>query len=363
MLTKCTEAGKRKCEQYWSDNVNDTFDAGSLVVTLTDLVPYADYEIKRFSIKDTSKPDTPPLNVTHYHFLGWPDHGVPKFATSLIAFIRRVRKSHKKDGPPMLVHCSAGVGRTGTFILLDSMLERMKAEDTVNVYEFLRNMRAKRVFMVQTLAQYVFIHDALEELVTCGETDISAGNLRVKVNKLHKIIPSKAISGFEDQFKLLDSVSRKANAAECSDALQHYNKHKNRYDERVPYNLSRTRLRPTGVTGAEYINASFVDGYKLRNAYIAVQAPLQTTVDDFWRMIWEFKSKAIVMLCNFEESGQEACYPFWPARQGEPETYGKLLVTLQEEEPGKEYTVRKFEIKDETIPKHCLLYTSPSPRD
>jgi len=51
----------------------------------------------------------------------------------------------------MLVHCSAGVGRTGTFILLDSMLERMKVEDTVNVYEFLRNMRAKRVFMVQTL--------------------------------------------------------------------------------------------------------------------------------------------------------------------------------------------------------------------
>ena len=45
---------QRKCEQYWSDNVNDTFDAGSLVVTLTDLVPYADYEIKRFSIKDVS---------------------------------------------------------------------------------------------------------------------------------------------------------------------------------------------------------------------------------------------------------------------------------------------------------------------
>ena len=89
--------------------------------------------------------------MTHYHFLGWPDHGVPKFATSLIAFIRRVRKIHNKDGPPMLVHCSAGVGRTGTFILLDSMLERMKVEDTVNVYEFLRNMRAKRVFMVQTL--------------------------------------------------------------------------------------------------------------------------------------------------------------------------------------------------------------------
>ena len=107
-----------------------------------------------FSLSSPSQnahPDVPPLKVMHYHFLGWPDHGVPKFATSLIAFIRRVRKEHNKDGPPMLVHCSAGVGRTGTYILLDSMLERMKAEETVNVYEYLRNMRAKRVFMVQTL--------------------------------------------------------------------------------------------------------------------------------------------------------------------------------------------------------------------
>ena len=115
----------------------------------------------------TSKPDTPPLNVTHYHFLGWPDHGVPKFATSLIAFIRRVRKSHKKDGPPMLVHCSAGVGRTGAFILLDSMLERMKAEDTVNVYQFVRNMRAKRPFMVQTLVSSLQLSRNTKSIYYC----------------------------------------------------------------------------------------------------------------------------------------------------------------------------------------------------
>ncbi len=99
----------------------------------------------------TSKPHSAPLIITHYHFLDWPDHGVPKFATPLIAFIRRVRKAHTKDGPPMLVHCSNGVGRTGVFILLDSMLERMKEEGSVNVYEFLCDMRAKRVFVVQTL--------------------------------------------------------------------------------------------------------------------------------------------------------------------------------------------------------------------
>ena len=101
-------------------------------------------------------PDADPLRVTQYHFTSWPDHGVPKFATSLTAFIRRVQKGHNKDdGYPLLVHCSAGVGRTGTFILLDSMLERMKAEDTVNVYEFLYNMRTRRVLMVQTQVSYI----------------------------------------------------------------------------------------------------------------------------------------------------------------------------------------------------------------
>ena len=161
--------------------------------------------------------------MTQYHFTSWPDHGVPKFATSLIAFIRRVQKGHNKDdGYPLLVHCSAGVGRTGTFILLDSMLERMKKEETVNVYEFLFNMRAKRTMMVQSQvshmsiasihyrdddvctiqAQYIFIHDALDELITCGETDISAAGLRVKVNRLRKTIPGKGNTGFAEQFQV-----------------------------------------------------------------------------------------------------------------------------------------------------------------
>ena len=92
------------------------------------------------------------LKVTHYHFISWPDHGVPKFATSLLSFIRRVQKEHNKDeGKALLVHCSAGVGRTGTFITLDAMLERIRSDKSVNVYEFVKNMRERRVLMVQTM--------------------------------------------------------------------------------------------------------------------------------------------------------------------------------------------------------------------
>ena len=90
--------------------------------------------------------------MTQYHFTSWPDHGVPKFTTSLVSFVRRVQKAHNKDGGvPLLVHCSAGVGRTGTFILLDSMLEKMREDNSLNVYECLVNLRKRRVLMVQTL--------------------------------------------------------------------------------------------------------------------------------------------------------------------------------------------------------------------
>ena len=79
---------------------------------------------------------------------------MPKFATSLIEFNRRVKHEYQ-PGQPILVHCSAGVGRTGTYITLDAMLERMKVEDSICVYDFVGNMRAKRVFMVQTQVMFM----------------------------------------------------------------------------------------------------------------------------------------------------------------------------------------------------------------
>ena len=95
--------------------------------------------------------DPTPLNVIQFHFTGWPDHGVPQNGVILINFIKRVRAIHPySDFCPLLVHCSAGVGRTGTFIVLDSMLERMKVEDTLNSYEFVKQLRSQRVLIVQT---------------------------------------------------------------------------------------------------------------------------------------------------------------------------------------------------------------------
>jgi len=96
--------------------------------------------------------------VTQFHYTAWPDHSVPKVTNFLLSFIKCVQKEHKKElGVPLLVHCSAGVGRTGTFITLDAMLERICSEDSVNVYEFVKEMRQRRMFMVQTLVSRQFI--------------------------------------------------------------------------------------------------------------------------------------------------------------------------------------------------------------
>jgi len=124
MLTKTMEGNKPKCERYWPKNVGDTINPKpSLAVKLTQLQLFADYEIRTLQVQpvspvkfhfiskimnwclQTSEPNSVPFELNHFFFTGWPDHGVPQFATGLIAFIRRVRQSHPKDGPPMLVHC------------------------------------------------------------------------------------------------------------------------------------------------------------------------------------------------------------------------------------------------------------------
>ena len=92
----------------------------------------------------------PPLTVTQYHFTAWPDHGVPDDKTCLTTFISFIRKKHPPSGPPLLVQCSAGVGRTGTFIVLDAMLQRIKEEGTIDIQGYVNQIRAYRMKMVQT---------------------------------------------------------------------------------------------------------------------------------------------------------------------------------------------------------------------
>eukprot|EP00731_Ephydatia_muelleri_P019109 Em0011g1149a len=323
MLTQCNEGGKRKCEQYWPEKVGDTIEPfPGLRVTMNEYVMFADYHTRKMSITNEGSEQ---LKISHFQFIGWPDHGVPHYSTSLLEFIKRVRNEHKRDGTPLLVHCSAGVGRSGAFIILDYLMQSMS--EVLNIEECLASVREQRASMVQTLAQYVFIHDALNELIMCGDTHIEVAELAASIAKMCQTDPNTGMTGFQNQFKLLESVCHQPTLNDTSDARQEFNSNKNRYLDRLPYNRERVRLKTTGgVQGGEYINANFVDGYRSRNAYIAAQAPLQDTVKDFWRMVWEFRCMNIVVLCPLDEPG--VCQ-YWPLRAGESYSFGKLSVSLE----------------------------------
>jgi len=109
--------------------------------------------------------------------------------------------------PPVFVSFSAGVGRTGCFIVIDAMLERIKHEKTVDIYGHVTLMRAQRNYMVQTEDQYIFIHDALLEAVTCGNTEVPARNLYAYIQKLTQIETGENVTGMELEFKVLESYA------------------------------------------------------------------------------------------------------------------------------------------------------------
>ncbi|XP_045147050.1 receptor-type tyrosine-protein phosphatase eta [Echinops telfairi] len=105
--------------------------------------------------------------LRQFHFTSWPDHGVPDTTDLLINFRYLVRDYMKQSPPetPILVHCSAGVGRTGTFIAIDRLIYQMENENTVDVYGIVYDLRMHRPLMVQTEDQYVFLNQCVLDII------------------------------------------------------------------------------------------------------------------------------------------------------------------------------------------------------
>jgi len=99
--------------------------------------------------------------IRHFHFNTWPDFGVPDPPTTLIRFVRSFRERVSTDHKPIVVHCSAGVGRSGTFIALDRLIQLMQCQDFIDVFGVVHEMRRERVWMVQTEQQYICIHQCI----------------------------------------------------------------------------------------------------------------------------------------------------------------------------------------------------------
>ncbi|XP_052810161.1 tyrosine-protein phosphatase 10D-like isoform X2 [Mya arenaria] len=171
MLTKLVEKGRIKCDKYWPD-VNEPVYYGDLVVSITSESNLSDYTLRIFEIKMKGEQ----RSVRQFAYLKWPDMGCPEDPEMLLEFVKSVKEHNKRppgvqNAGPMIVHCSAGVGRTGTFIVVDHVLQHIRDHDEVDVYKLVLDMRNHRCNMVQTEDQFIYIHECLKAFITTDEDE------------------------------------------------------------------------------------------------------------------------------------------------------------------------------------------------
>eukprot|EP00056_Hartaetosiga_gracilis_P011327 m.170240 g.170240 ORF g.170240 m.170240 type:complete len:1259 (+) comp13487_c7_seq1:79-3855(+) len=161
MVTNLTEGGRSKCFQYWPEE-KESQAFGDYEVTTNAVLDRPGFVIRDFHIRyNKSK-----RRMFQFQFLGWPDHGIPADGKSFLEFVREIEafKCRLKKPMPLLVHCSAGVGRTGVFILTELGLALLRANNPVNLSQILIELRRQRAILVQTTSQYDFVFNTLKDV-------------------------------------------------------------------------------------------------------------------------------------------------------------------------------------------------------
>ncbi|CAI8053567.1 Receptor-type tyrosine-protein phosphatase alpha, partial [Geodia barretti] len=366
MITNLVEGKKTKCEQYWPSSGSQDF--GPFHVSITHQLILADNTIRTLSVELSGKT----RKVTHFHYTAWPDHGVPDYATSMLNFHKMVMKDHKAHRGPLLVHCSAGVGRTGTFIAIDNVLEQRETEGVVNIPGVILKLRQQRTNTVQTLVYTYTLHcqptfstvqthliksAPLKSLClsdvfwtsTSSSTTLYWSQSHVEILRLRletcgrdwfnsRTKDESGRSGLDLQFAILDQVS--SNVGEAKSFAAQNNLAKNRSTDFLPVDNWRVVLKGENP---DYIHASSVHGYKKHRAFIITQGPMRSTARDFWKMVYSRKCSVVVMLSDLIELDEEVCYQYWPGKRAQ--TYGEFRVELLSEGWKSGFLFRNFSVQ------------------
>lgn len=358
MVTRCEEGNRVKCAQYWPSPDRETELYEEFIVKLNSEDHYPDYIIRRLSLTNKREKNSE-REVTHIQFMSWPDHGVPGEPHLLLKLRRRVNAFKNFFSGPIVVHCSAGVGRTGTYIGIDAMMEGLEAENRVDIYGYVVRLRRQRCLMVQVEAQYILIHQALLEHNQFGETEINLSELHSSLTTLKEKTSDSEPTLMEDEFERLPSFK---NWRTFNTGVTEENKKKNRTSTVIPYDYNRVLLKldegqsqdsdPDEDDEEEessdeededstiYINASHISGYWGSRAFIVAQTPLPDTMADFWSMVHQKKVSTVVMLSDNSEGDTDSIY--WDK---EKKCFGEIEVEVVSTDNSPNFISRSMQIR------------------
>ncbi|CAJ0581740.1 unnamed protein product, partial [Mesorhabditis spiculigera] len=388
MVANLTERHKQQCAKYWPDDEPLSLSRYEVIPTGQSEY-YADYSVRTFEVREKllsgrlspisipvnhgrsladmstlegsgseyanlpngivsngrSTPATNGRRITQFHFTNWNDHKAPECSIGLLRFLHLLRDRDEFSNTPVVVHCSAGVGRTGTLIAIDSMLDMYEKENEIDVFKFVSSMRQQRNIMVQSQDQYTFIYKVMAEWHLFGQTDMDVDEFVGHYSKLQNGAKSGKNygPGLEEEFKKLKEELEARQSTKFADDPS--NLMKNRHPRAVPYDRNRVLLQPSlGYVDSTYINASSIRGYFY--PYVLAQDPLcPATAFDVWRMICEKKVATVVALSPLHVFAPSEKY--WPELVGTPKVFSResqsVTVSLLSEDLSQHYVTRRME--------------------
>ncbi|KAK3787117.1 hypothetical protein RRG08_065088, partial [Elysia crispata] len=324
MLTNLTEEGKKKCSMYWPVDSEENF--GDVSVRLLTTHVFAEYTIRNLRL---SKSSEPARNLIQFHFTAWPDKSVPASPWSLVDFHQRVMAV--PGSGPVLVHCSAGVGRTGTFIGLWNLLKEAETTGKMDFRSVLWKLRQDRMHTIQTAEQYAFLHKiALVGHMTAGTT-IKVKDMYPRLATLEACQEGAAPSvSYRQEFEALletcdtTAVQFRRSVEEPTESVyQNVSsvttiRSKDRLSNIVPNERYRAVLRAETQHDDSYINAVFVPNLTKDGQDLLTQLPLPSTVTDFWRLVTQFNVGLVVAFDLDSMGSDDTIGEFLPKSDTEP---------------------------------------------
>ncbi|XP_064605808.1 receptor-type tyrosine-protein phosphatase kappa-like, partial [Liolophura sinensis] len=337
MVTNLVETTKRKCCQYWPDEGSEIF--GLITVTLLDEENYADFTVRTLQLTHIKR-KTESYTVKQFHFTAWPDHGTPAHAAALLDFRDKVNGYQTPLSGPVVVHCSAGVGRTGTYIALDYLIAQAHDEGVVDVPACVRQLREQRVNMVQTLEQYKFLHEALAEALKLRSSSVPGAEFPRVFADLCNSDPETGMTKMVGHFQSLQRLTAPLDKAVLTAARHPDNVSKNRSDRILAADTCRPYLSTPVPNGNNYINAVYLPALKSKRGLIITQTPLPDTVLDFWRLVYDHDITVIVMI-DLVEPDDTDFGVYWPA---EGKLFDPFVVQVKDKEEFEGFTVWTYHL-------------------